>query len=546
MLAARFILLLMVLVVGQAWAMTPISGDPIATQAGKLLGTRLPSGVKAYLGIPYAAPPTQQLRWRPPRAFKWAGLWVADRKGPECIQVLRPHNINHYFGEEPSGEDCLYLNVWAPPTAASGAKLPVIVFIYGGGGTIGSSGMALYDGEQVARHGAVFVSMNYRVGALGFMAHPELTQEQGGHSGNYGYLDQSAALKWIHANIAAFGGDPDQVLITGQSFGAGSVAAQIFSPLSKGLFRAAAMWSACNFTTDGPDLATAEKAGVELQRRLGAMDLAEMRDVPADRILAAQAESQVGVHVEGVRTPPLIDGYFTPATKAALLMRHQFADVPILASSNADDLDSNSSALARAKTIADLQAIVRQVYGDNGPEFLRLFPVRADSDVYAAAHAAAQEDGMLEASRSCAQALSKSGTSPAFISLFAHKHSYIPGVKLADQDPASVGAYHTADVPFWLGTLDALNLIRPTRDWSRYDRELSEKMMGSLIGFARTGRLTLGSLSWPAWSSANERYVRLADSIQVETLNGARMNWLVDHPARPLPQAPAERSGPRD
>jgi len=157
-------------------AMTPISGDPVETTGGKLAGTLLPSGVKAYLGVRYAAPPTQQLRWRPPQPVHWDGVWIADRKGAECIQVLRPHDINHYFGEEPTGEDCLYLNLWVPAEAKPDSKLPVIVFIYGGGGTIGSSGMAVYGGETVARHGAIFVNMNYRVGALGFMAHPELTQ----------------------------------------------------------------------------------------------------------------------------------------------------------------------------------------------------------------------------------------------------------------------------------------------------------------------------------------------------------------------------------
>src|SRR5262249_37074987 len=232
-------------------------------------------------------------------------------KMPECIQVLRPHDINHYFGEEATSEDCLYMNIWAPASTNANSGLPVIVFIYGGGGTIGSSGSALYAGETMAKRGAGFVNFNYRVGALGFMAHPELTKEQGGHSGNYGYLDQLAALRWIHDNISALGGDPSKVLITGQSFGATSVAAHLFSPLSKGLFRAAAMWSACNFSSTGPGLATAEQTGLELQKRLGAANLQKMRDIPADRILAQQAESQVGASVQGVRTPPLIDGYFT-------------------------------------------------------------------------------------------------------------------------------------------------------------------------------------------------------------------------------------------
>src|SRR5262245_37138026 len=213
---------------------TPIS--PIQTEGGLIAGKVLPSGVRAWFGIPFAKAPTQDLRWKPPQPIRWTGVWNADRKMPECIQVLRPHDINHYFGEEATSEDCLYMNVWAPPGAKAGDNLPVIVFIYGGGSTIGSSGMANYDGETMAKRGAVFVNFNYRVGILGFMAHPELSKEQGGHSGNYAYLDQNAALKFINQNIAKFGGDPSKVVITGQSAGAGSVVQQTFSPLSKGLF----------------------------------------------------------------------------------------------------------------------------------------------------------------------------------------------------------------------------------------------------------------------------------------------------------------------
>src|ERR1039458_7693352 len=218
---------------------TPVPGDPVSIESGLVAGKILPPGVKAYLGIPFAAPPLRELRWREPQPLKhWKGVNHADRKMPECIQVLRPHNINHYFGEEASSEDCLYLNVWAPSTAKSGASLPVIVYIYGGGSTIGSSGMAIYAGENVAARGAVFVNFNYRLGALGFMAHPALTAESPHHqSGNYAHLDQVAALQWIQRNIAKFGGDPRKVVISGQSAGAGSVSLLQASPLAKGLFR---------------------------------------------------------------------------------------------------------------------------------------------------------------------------------------------------------------------------------------------------------------------------------------------------------------------
>ena len=526
-------------------AMTPIAGDPVETTSGKLAGTLLPSGVKAYLGVRYAAPPTQELRWRPPLPVRWDGVWVADRKGAECIQVLRPHDINHYFGEEPSGEDCLYLNIWVPPGAKADSKLPVIVFIYGGGGTIGSAGMAVYGGETVARHGAIFVNMNYRVGALGFMAHPELTAEQGGHSGNYGFLDQNAALHWVHDNIAAFGGDPSKVLITGQSFGASSVAAHLFSPLSRGLFRAAAMWSACNFSSAGPDLATAEKIGLELQKRLGVANLRKMRDVPADRILAQQAESQVGANVQGVRTPPLIDGYFTVAEKSAQLAAQDIADVPILVGSNGDDLDANQSPLTRARTVEQFRSITGEMYGDFADEFLRLYPVKTDADVAEAARIAAREDGMLRASRTCAQAQAGATKSRAYISLFTHKHPYAPGLVLADQNPLTVGAYHTADVPYWFGTLDAFNIFRPTRVWNEYDRRLSAQMMQSLIAVAATGSPDTSGLSWPAWSKRDERYLVFGDDIRAEKLATKRMDWLAAHPVAPSSISPGPNR-PRD
>src|SRR5580692_11788230 len=263
-----------------------IPGDPVAIDTGMVAGKVLPSGIRAYFGIPFAAPPVRENRWREPQPVKaWKGVYNADRKMPECIQVLRAHNINHYFGEEPTSEDCLYLNVWAPATAKSGANLPVIVFIYGGGSTIGSSGMAVYGGEGVAKRGAIFVNFNYRLGALGFLAHPELTAESPHHqSGNYAYLDQVAALQWIHHNIAKFGGDPSKVVISGQSAGAGSVSLLQNSPLAKGLFRGVIAMSGGAWGSGGQmgDLATAEKTGVQVQQALKAKSLDDMRQIPAD------------------------------------------------------------------------------------------------------------------------------------------------------------------------------------------------------------------------------------------------------------------------
>jgi len=518
--------------------------SPIQTTGGLLAGKVLPSGVKAWLGIPYARPPIDKLRWQPPQRMHWRGVWDADRRMPECIQVLRPHDINNYFGEEATSENCLYLNIWAPAGARAGSSLPVIVFIYGGGFTIGSSGMSLYDGQEVAKQGAVFVNFNYRLGILGFMAHPELTKQQGGHSGDYGLLDQNAALRWIHENIAKFGGDPSKVLLMGQSAGAGSVTAQVFSPLSKGLFSEAVMSSGCTWAAASgpmgpePTLAQAEQVGIEIQKLLHASNIEQMRQIPADRILAVQAEFQVGASRSGVRAGPIIDGYFTPKSQMAILQAHENSDVPIIASSNGDDIDSSVSPLTKATTVAQYKEVARKMYGESAAEFLSLYPVSTDAEVSVMAHRAAEDAGMQGAARHCAQLQSEYDKSPAYIDLFTLKNPYIPGVKIADQNTATIGAYHIADIAYWFGTLDAYNSLRPTRAWRPWDRELSKDMMHALIRFAKTGSPATSAVRWPAWSHTDERRVVFGDKIKVEELNTKGMDWLAAHPAARVPVVP--------
>lgn len=513
--------------------------SPIQTEGGLVAGNVLPSGVKAWLGVPFARPPVGDLRWQPPQPASWKGEWDADRIMPECMQVLRPHNISNYFGEEPTSENCLYMNIWAPPNAAVGQKLPVIVFIYGGGGTIGSSGMALYGGEQVARHGAIFVNFNYRVGILGFMAHPELTKEQNGHSGNYGYLDQNAALKWIHANIEKFGGDPSKVLLMGQSAGARSVTEQIFSPLSKGLFSAAVISSGCSWGGSDAPLAHAEETGVQIQKLLHASGIDDMRQVPADRLIALQTEHQVGVNNEGVQTGGVVDGYFMPNGQIEILKAHQNSDVPIIASSNGDDLDSGRYPLTEATTVEQYKAIAEKMYGANTAEFLKLYPVSSDADVIPTAHRAAEDAGMQAASRGCAELQAQYDKSPTYIDLFTLKNPYTPGVKLADQDTATIGAFHIADIAYWFGTLDTYNIFRSTRTWRPWDHELSDAMMGALIAMARTGSPATAAVPWPAWSAGNQQRAVFGAKIEIEKLDTEGMDWLAAHPAAQVPRTPA-------
>jgi para-nitrobenzyl esterase len=514
--------------------------EKVATTGGTLVGAVLPSKVQAWLGIPFAAAPVGDLRWKAPQPTSWKGTYSADRRMPECIQVLRPHDINHYFGEEATSEDCLYMNVWAPPGAKAGDNLPVVVFLYGGGSTIGSSGMASYGGETMAKRGAVFVNFNYRVGILGFMAHPELSKEQGGHSGNYAYLDQNAGLKWINANIAKFGGDPSKVVVTGQSAGAGSVVQQIFSPLSKGLFRGAMMSSGCNWGGTGTPLAEGEKTGMEIQKRLKAADLAAMRNVPADRILAIQNETQVGVSVQGVRVGGIIDGYFMPKTQMEILKAHEINDVPIIASFNHDE---SASPFSAAKTVAEYRAAADKLYGKDAAAFLKLYPVAKDSDVAAQAGRVARASGLERNARNCAVLQSQYAKSKAYIDTYSRKHPYVPGVKIADQDTATIGAYHTADIPYWFGTQDAFNMFRPTRNWTAWDRELSERMSAMLIAFANTGDPSTAKDKWPAWAANKEVKLEFNDTVAVTPLDVKGIAFLTAHAPAPGTPAMAEAAG---
>ena len=510
---------------------TPVPGDPVSIESGLVAGKILPPGVKAYLGIPFAAPPLRELRWREPQPIKaWKGVYNADRKMPECIQVLRPHNINHYFGEEASSEDCLYLNVWAPASAKMGSNLPVIVFIYGGGSTIGSSGMALYSGETVAGRGTVFVNFNYRLGALGFMAHPALTAESAHHqSGNYAYLDQIAALQWIQRNVARFGGDPRKVIISGQSAGAGSVSLLQASPLAKGLFRGVAAMSGGAWGNNGQSTRheDAEATGLKVQEALKARSIDDLKQIPADRILALQEEFQVGARGGSIRVGGAnIDGYFLPKAPVDLLAEHLQNDVPAIVGFTHDE---SSNELRTAKNLDEYKAAAKRLYGDAAEEFLKFYPASTDAEAREMGRTAAREGLVERGARNWALQQACNGKAPVYLFMYSRVHPYIPGVLIADQDTATVGAYHTSDVPYWFGTQDALNIIHSTRKWTTYDRELSRKMTAALIAFANTGDPGTAAVPWPRWTAQNERLVEFGDSIRVLPMSTPRLEFMRLH-----------------
>jgi len=514
---------------------TPVQADPVNIDSGAVSGKVLSSGVKAYFGIPYAAPPLGDLRWREPQKVEaWKGTYHADRLGPECIQVLRRHNLNHYFGEEATSENCLYLNIWATPDAKPGAKLPVVVWIYGGGFTLGSSGMAIYDGENVAKKGTVFVSFNYRVGILGNLAHPELTAESPHHaSGNYGLMDQVAALQWVKRNIAQFGGDPDNVTITGQSAGAMSVSALEASPLAKGLFHRGFAMSLSMFDNrfKFPALPQAEKIGLEVQSALGASSLAEMRLIQADKILAIQKDCQLGC-AGSISVTPDIDGHVLPDTVPNIFAAGKQNDVATVAGFTRDE---SSNDLRTAGTLEAYVAAARKLYGDQADRFLALYPATTDDDAKAMGLLAAREGLVETGTRNWAIAQVTTGKAPFYMYMFSRVHPFAPGVEFFDS-PQKIGAYHTSDVPYWFGTQDAFNKFRTTRVWTEFDRALSERMMDTLVAFARTGNPGTPATPWPQWKQDAQTYVEFGDDSGVREENRARLEFHT--PANVTPSTP--------
>ncbi len=468
----------------QAQVMRAVSGDPVKIDSGLVSGSMSDDGLKTYFGIPFAARPILENRWRAPQPVKsWHGILTADRLPPECVQGLRSPSINHYFGDELSGEDCLYLNIWEPATAKAGDTLPVLVWIYGGAFNVGSASSPIYAGNALAKKGVIYVAVNYRLGVMGFLAHPELTKESGHNaSGNWGFLDQVAGLEWVRRNIAAFGGDPNNVTLIGQSAGSMSITNLQASPLAKGLFERVIGLSGTTLSGGagaGEPLQQAEQQGVKLQAALKAASIADLREISSDKIVAAAREA-------GVRAGPDIDGYYLPESVDATFAAGRQSDVAVLTGSTANDIGTNVP-IRRATTVAEYEDLARQMYGDKAAEFLTLYPAKTDAEARQRADEVGRNSGFAIGARNWARAQTKTGKQPAYLFMVTKVQPFTPGVAFSDFNPETAGAYHMGDVPYFLGTYDAFNLFRRTRDWTPADRDLSEKMQNVIVAFAKTG-----------------------------------------------------------
>lgn len=469
----------------------------VAIDGGAVVGVQR-GDVASFKGIPFAAPPVRDLRWRPPQPVAgWHGDLVADRFGPMCLQPLRARNSVFYLGEEASSEDCLTLNVWS--AAKPEDRRPVMVFVYGGGWTIGSGSLPLYDGEALARKGAVVVSFNYRVGALGFLAHPELTAEGNGTSGNYGLMDMLAALQWVKANIAKFGGDPANVTLYGQSAGSVAVSFLQASPAAKGLFhRAIGQSGGYNLGGPLPTLADAEKRGTEVATRLKATSLAQLRALGGDAIVNGDNAQR-----------PIVDGRVLPEQPALTFANGKQVAMPTLVGWNADE----GTAYPVAKPAASFRADAEARYGADAGKMLALYPAADDVQARAASYALMRDRTFAAPVRRWAS--EQAVVAPVFLYHFSRVPPFVDGLAYAQQAPASkLGAYHGAEMAYAYGTLDVLNRLGRTRAWTDDDRRFSEAMMGYWVNFARTGNPNGEGLpAWPAYRVDREQAMLFGGTI---------------------------------
>ena len=475
---------------------------PVQIEHGMVQGT-LEGGLTVYRGIPFAAPPVGDLRWRAPQpAAKWQAVLQADKFAPGPMQD----------GNPPSGksEDCLYLNVWTPAKSAAD-RLPVLVWIYGGGFGAGSTSERNYSGEHLARKGVVLVSIAYRVGLLGFLAHLELTAENPNQSsGNYGLLDMIVGLQWIQKNIAAFGGDPNKVTIFGESAGGIAVSMLCASPLAKGLFHGAISQSGGSFGPPRPTtypgenmkrLADAERDGKAYMEKAGVSSIAELRKIIADKLPRG-------------RGWPIIDGWILPDDQVKLYKAGKFNDTPILVGYNSDE----GASFTRTRNPQAYIDSVKRRYGPFADRLLEAYPVGADT-VPKTARDLARDAAFGWHTWIWARLQAKIGKSKAYYYYF-DQHPAYP----ADSPQADRGSPHGQDVAYVFGHLNA-----SSPQTTESDLAISESMMIYWTNFAKYGHPNgAGVPNWPAFSNENPEVMYFQQTPHVGSVASAASLKVLD------------------
>ena len=468
------------------------AADQVKVEGGALEGIAgADSAVRIFEGVPFAAPPVGVLRWQAPQpAAAWTGVRKADQFGARCYQG----NIfgDMIFRDKGISEDCLYLNVWTPSPAKK--HLPVLVYFYGGGFAAGSGDEPRYDGTTFAKKGIIVVTVNYRLGVFGFLAHPELTAESPHKaSGNYGMLDQVAALQWVHRNIAAFGGDPGKVTIGGESAGSAAVSALMASPLAAGLFRGAIGESGAMFNTGGilagQPLDKAEKAGVSLGTALGAKSLAEMRAASAADVLKAVGGS--------IRFGPIIDGYFLTAEPASTYAAGKQSHVALLAGWNADEVRGGVLGRKATITAASFHGQLTSVFGDKAGAAAKVYAASTDAEALASAGDLANDTFIVYSTWKWIEMQAATGQAPVYRFRFDRavplpEGMTIPGVKGL--------AGHSWELEYVFGALASKKAA-----WTPEDLKASEEISTYFANFIRKANPNGGGLpKWPAFGKTHQ------------------------------------------
>jgi para-nitrobenzyl esterase len=494
----------------------------VTTANGIVEGVAEPSGIRVFRGIPFAAPPVGDLRWKAPQPPKnWDGVRPAEKFGAQCMQRRVFGDMN--FRASGMSEDCLFLNVWTPAKSAT-ERLPVLVYYYGGGFIAGDGSEPRYDGEAMARRGIVALTVNYRLGVFGFFAHPELTKESPQHaSGNQGLLDQVAALQWVQRNIAAFGGDPSRVTIAGESAGSISVSVLMASPLSKGLIAGAIGESGAMIAPTLPavPLADGEQAGVKIATAVKAADLAALRAMPAAELLEATARPDIP------RGAATIDGYLLPKPVVEIYKAGEQAKVPLLAGWNSEE--SNYRALLGPKTEPtpeNYAAAVKKRYGDHADEILKLYPGNTPEEVQESGTALAGDQFIAYSTWKWIDLQAKTGGKPVYRYYYSHPRppmtpemgdavaglagGVIRGEQAAatPRPPTPKGAVHSADIEYAMGNLSTNKVYA----WTPDDQKVSETFLGYFANFVKTGDPNGPGLpKWPAVNGASGEHVMHID-----------------------------------
>jgi len=465
--------------------------DPIRIEGGLISGTSgADPSIRAYLGVPFAAPPVGDLRWREPQPVQsWQGVLSANTLPPACMQALPRVRLpwtEEFMHQGDISEDCLYLNVWTGARNKS-EKRPVMVYIYGGGFSEGSNAVAVYNGEELAKKGVVLVDINYRVGPLGFLAYPELTAESEHHaSGNYGLFDQVAALRWVRNNIAAFGGNPDRVTIFGQSAGAMSVSLLMQSPLAEGLFTNAIIQSGPgllppDILSGATPLKEGEQSGVRFAESKGAASLADLRSMPPEKLIAESGTVRMG---------PVTDGWF-------LASEHRIrAQAAVMNGFTADDLGAGGGFGPPASaTISAYEKEARESYRDRADVFLSLYPADSEAGVSAMRKESARDRARVAL---FLWALNQAKTGERVYTYYFDRAIPWP-------EHPEFGAFHSGELPYVFDNLGQLH-----RQWEPVDRILAEQVSSYWVNFASTGDPNGAGLPlWVKFQKSVETTMRL-------------------------------------